>query len=135
MKLKYIILLIVMAVSVGIIITLYADASTYVTFETASENEGSEYHVIGELVKDSTMVYDPEKDPNHLEFYMTDSLHQVKKVIYHSPKPPDLERSEKVVIVGKMKGEHFHAQKILLKCPSKYNDGTLETTEYEATES
>ncbi|MBP9689444.1 MAG: cytochrome c maturation protein CcmE, partial [Bacteroidia bacterium] len=32
---------------------------------------------------------------------------------------------EKVVIIGKMNGENFEANKILLKCPSKYNEGQI----------
>lgn len=132
MKTKYIISIVVIAVAIGVILSMYGSTSSYVTFDQASLQEGKEVHVIGTLVTDSNMYYDPVKDPNHLEFYLGDSLNNVKKVIFHSPKPTDLERSEKVVIVGKMMNDEFHATGILLKCPSKYNDGKLEETEYNA---
>lgn len=132
MKPRYIIAIVLIAVGIAAIISLYGNASQYVTFDTAAATPGKEFHVIGELMKDSSMKYDPETDPNHLEFYLADSTHEVKKVIFHSPKPADLERSEKVVIIGKMEGEDFQASSILLKCPSKYNDGTLEESEYKA---
>lgn len=135
MKPRYIIALVLIAVGIAAIISLYGNASQYVTFETASATPGKEFHVIGELINDSAMKYDPIKNPNHLEFYLEDSTHAVKKIVFNSPKPADLERSEKVVIIGKVVNDEFHASKILLKCPSKYNDGTLEETEYNAVES
>jgi cytochrome c-type biogenesis protein CcmE len=36
--------------------------------------------------------------------------------------PPDFTKSEKVVVVGNYSGDVFHASKILLKCPSKYQE-------------
>jgi len=31
-----------------------------------------------------------------------------------------MEHSTSVVVIGKYSGEDFHAQKLLVKCPSKY---------------
>lgn len=135
MKPRFVIMIVLIGVAIAAIISMYGSSSQYVTFETAKANPEREYHVIGELVKDSTVLYDPIKDPNHLEFYMRDSLEGLSKVIFHSPKPADLDRSEKVVIVGKMGEEGFKASSILLKCPSKYNDGKLEETRHDAVES
>lgn len=132
MKPRYIIIIVMIAVAIAAVISLYGNASQYVTFDKASQHPDKEFHVIGELMKDSAMYYDPAIDPNHLEFYLMDSTHDIRKVIFNSPKPPDLEKSEKVVCIGKMEGEAFRASSILLKCPSKYNDGTLEETEYKA---
>jgi cytochrome c-type biogenesis protein CcmE len=39
--------------------------------------------------------------------------------------PPDFTRSEKVVVIGSYREGTFVATKILLKCPSKYQDQTL----------
>ncbi len=135
MKPRFIILIVVISVAIAAIVSLYGNSSEYVTFETAQGQQGKEFHVIGELVKDSAITYDPVIDPNHLVFYLKDSTHNTQKVIFHSPKPADLERSEKVVIVGEMKPDAFYASKILLKCPSKYNEGVLEEQSYEAKES
>ncbi|MGH2623137.1 MAG: cytochrome c maturation protein CcmE, partial [Sphingobacterium sp.] len=33
------------------------------------------------------------------------------------------------VLTGKMEGNTFHASKILMKCPSKYNQDQMEVTE------
>jgi cytochrome c-type biogenesis protein CcmE len=39
--------------------------------------------------------------------------------------PPDFTRSEKVVVVGSYHNDLFVADKILLKCPSKYQENKL----------
>jgi len=36
--------------------------------------------------------------------------------------PPDLEKSERIVLMGKMQQDYFECKDILLKCPSKYKD-------------
>jgi hypothetical protein len=33
----------------------------------------------------------------------------------------DFEKAERIVVVGKIKGEEFIASQVLMKCPSKYN--------------
>ena len=49
-------------------------------------------------------------------------LYHKTKVVYHNSKPTDLEKSERVVLKGKMEADHFECKDILLKCPSKYKD-------------
>jgi len=39
--------------------------------------------------------------------------------------PPDFLRSEKVVVNGNYQNSQFIAKKILLKCPSKYQEQKL----------
>ncbi len=67
-------------------------------------------------------MYDAIKDPNYLSFHAIDSLGNSAKVIYHNAKPAELELSERVVLKGKMQGNVFECDNILLKCPSKYKD-------------
>ncbi len=140
MKRTSIIALAVIAIAVGMIISTVGDASTYVSFKEARElaenGEEKDIHVVGELMKgpDGTpvgMKYQPSVDPNHFEFMMKDSLQNAVLVVYGKPKPQDMEKSEKVVVVGKMDLEQnrFMADQILLKCPSKYNNGELKEEE------
>jgi cytochrome c-type biogenesis protein CcmE len=44
------------------------------------------------------------------------------KVVYRNPKPADFERSEQIVIIGNVQKDIFVADKILMKCPSKYTE-------------
>ena len=122
MKTVNIIILVVIAIAIAIFAGAYGDSSTYTDFATAKKNAGQEYHVVGRLMKEKPMVYNPLLDANRFEFYLQDSLGNEAKVIYSEPKPTDFDRSDKVVVIGKFdeKGEIFIASKILLKCPSKY---------------
>jgi cytochrome c-type biogenesis protein CcmE len=126
--------LLAIAVGIGVIVSTSGDASSYVCFAEAKEMsaDGNEdkVHVVGSLPKDPSgniqgMVYEPEKDPNLFRFILKDEKQEETEVIYFKPKPADFERSEKVVVVGAMKDGHFEADKILMKCPSKYNEGEV----------
>jgi cytochrome c-type biogenesis protein CcmE len=66
--------------------------------------------------------YDPVNNPNYLSFYAVDSLGGRTRVVYRNSKPTDLERSERIVMKGRMQKDHFECNDILLKCPSKYKD-------------
>ena len=66
-------------------------------------------------------IYNPEVNANLFGFYLVDNEGLEKKVLYNGSKPQDFERSEQIVVVGKMDGDEFHASQILMKCPSKYN--------------
>jgi len=57
---------------------------------------------------------------------MTDKEGKECKVVLNQSKPQDFERSEEIVLKGKAVGEEFHATDMLMKCPSKYNDGNLQ---------
>lgn len=131
MKKSHIILLAIIAVAIGAIVSTFADSSTYGDFAMAKE-EGSEIHVVGKLNKDKELVYDPVKDANYFSFYLIDNKGQECKIVFNGTKPQDFERSEQIVITGKMQGDQFHADKILMKCPSKYTNDKVETKEFKA---
>lgn len=123
MKKGHIVAFVIIAVAIGMIISTFLDSSTYATFGEAMEQPGKEFHVSGTLNLNKDMVYNPEQNANLFSFYLVDSEGLEKKVMFNGSKPQDFERSESVVITGKMKGDAFLADKILMKCPSKYNDG------------
>jgi cytochrome c-type biogenesis protein CcmE len=127
MKRTSIIGLVIIALAIGAIVSMYGDASTYENFEVAKENPGKEYHIVGVLNREKEKYYDPQKDANYFTFYLIDEKGIESKVVYHNPEPADFDRSEKIVIVGSMEGEQFEASKILLKCPSKYTDNQVKT--------
>ncbi len=41
--------LVIIALAIGAIVSMYGDASTYENFEVAKENPGKEYHIVGVL--------------------------------------------------------------------------------------
>ena len=123
MKKIHILGIIIIAVAIGAILTTLNSTSTYASFTEASQSPDNEFHVVGKLDKEKEMVYDPQVDANIFTFYMKDNSGTEKKVILHKNKPQDFDRSEQIVLIGKVNGENFEASDILMKCPSKYNDG------------
>ena len=129
MKKSHLFVLAIIAVAAAIILSTTADASVYVGFgearQRAAEGNTTKVHVVGKLLRDGQkrpidLEYDPMKDPNYFAFTLVDTLQVAQRVVYNSPKPQDFDASEQVVITGNMRGQVFMADKILLKCPSKY---------------
>ena len=134
MKKSSIIGIIIIAIAIGVIISTYADSSTYGSFSEARESE-TELHVVGQLNKEKELIYDPQKDANYFAFFMKDKQGKECKVVFSGSKPQDFERSEEIVLTGKMVGDEFHASKILMKCPSKYTKDEVEVQEVQSTAS
>ena len=122
MKRTHIIILIGIASLIIGLLVFSVDFSTYDTINSAKAKEGKFVHIIAKLDKTQPIGYDPIKNPNYLEFYAVDSLGGKTKVVYHNNKPTDFEKSERIVLKGKMQKDHFECKDILLKCPSKYKD-------------
>lgn len=129
MKTQYIVAIIVIAVAITIIISMAGDASSYVTFAEAKELSDNGYkksiHVVGELPKTTSgeiigLIESPDK--RSFKFQMLDENGFRQQVLYANPIPADFTKSEQVVIIGSYREKFFVAEKILLKCPSKYQD-------------
>jgi cytochrome c-type biogenesis protein CcmE len=132
MKKSHIIAIVVIAAAIAIIITTAGDASTYVNFDQAyqmaSTGNTNQIHVVGDLKKDGAgEIIGLEKSGDNLSFsfILVDDNGKEQKVYYNEPMPPDFTKSEKVVVIGGYQKELFIAQKILLKCPSKYQEQKL----------
>ena len=123
MKRTHIIFLVaIAALIVALIVFSAGDFSTYETISSAKNKQGTYVHLIAKLDKTQPIEYDAVNNPNYLSFYAVDSLGGKTKVIFHNSKPTDLEKSERIVMKGKMQADHFECNDILLKCPSKYKD-------------
>lgn len=122
MKTSSIVILVLIAAAIGGLLMYSVDFSTYDTIQSAREKQGKYVHLIAKLDKSRPIQYDALKDPNYLSFYAVDSLGNSAKVVYFNPKPAELEKSGRVVLKGRMEGDVFRCDNILLKCPSKYKD-------------
>lgn len=123
MKKTHIFILVFVVAAIGVILSLFANTSTYTDFSAAVDNPGKEFHVIGKLAKDKPIDYNTKVDANKFTFYMTDQKGVERMVTYKGAKPQDFEKSEQVVVIGKIENNSFLASSLLIKCPSKYNDG------------
>lgn len=125
MKTSHILILVVIAIAIGILISTMGELSTYDTIESAKGKPGKFLHLIAKLDTSNgkEIEYDALKNPNYLSFHIIDSLGGSSKVVYMKGKPPtDMERSERMVLKGKMTDSVFMCDDILIKCPSKYID-------------
>ena|SRR5688572_33174192 len=129
MKKSHVFIIIIISVAVTIIISTSNDASTYVTFDQAyqmaSNGSKNNIHVVGELKKDPgghVIGIQPGEDKVSFSFIMIDESKKEQIVYHKQPMPQDFTRSEKVVVIGSYSGDTFIAEKILLKCPSKYQE-------------
>ena len=132
MKKSSLIGIVVIAIAIAVIVSTSSSASAYVTFDeayTMSENGKPEsIHVVGELKKNSRVEIvgvQPSSDRLTVEFILVDENMKEQTVFLNSPMPSDLLNSEKVVVIGGFRNERFMADKVLLKCPSKYEETTL----------
>jgi cytochrome c-type biogenesis protein CcmE len=122
MKKSHIIAILVIAIAIGAIITTMADSSTYATFSLAANHPSKTYHVVGKLNKSMPQEYNPKTDADVFSFFLVDNEGTEKKVVLNKARPQDFEKSEQVVVIGKMNDDKFVASDILMKCPSKYNN-------------
>jgi len=122
MKKGPIIAIIFIVLGVVALMSVLGDTARYRTFTEAAKNDSQTVKVVGTLSKDKPLVYNPEEDPNLFSFHMKDEDGKERRVVLNAAKPQDFEKSEKIVLTGKIKGDTFVASDILLKCPSKYKD-------------
>ena len=88
----------------------------YVTFAQAKTMSGS-VQVRGVLASERVMI---SEDGKGIKFKLRDDKGQEKLVVYKGTQPEGLEQSTSIVAVGKYQNEQFVAEKLLVKCPSKY---------------
>lgn len=122
MKKSQIALFILIAAVIGVMVINYASLSTSETFTSAQNNPGAEFKISGVLDKTKEVRYDPEMNADQTVFSMMDSEGKSETVYLAEAKPQGLEQSESIDLYGSYVDGEFHASKMLMKCPSKYND-------------
>lgn len=132
MRTRNIVFLVLIAlVMMGMLIPMLSETSnvfsSYTNFEAAKASQ-TDVHVVGEWV----MREQTEQQVDGFIFYLKDSTNYVQQVVYNDPKPVNFESAEKVVVIGRYEGEIFRAKKILMKCPSKYEENSVSGTEQAA---
>lgn len=141
MKKAHILGIVIIAIAIAVIVSTAGDASSYVSFKEAADlaakGQDKKVHVVGKLKKDNVgqivgLQYQPQIDPNYFTFILVDQNNEERQVVYSSPKPQDFERSEQVVIIGNIQQNQFVADKILMKCPSKYQENEIKVNSDES---
>lgn len=92
--------------------------SPYVTFQYAEEHPGKYVQVIGKRSRDTSVVH----DASGFTFTLVDDSGKSITAFHKGVKPQNFEHTEQVVLLGRFSSEKkiFEADKVLVKCPSKY---------------
>ncbi len=93
-----------------------SNLTPYVSFEEAART-GKKVQIAGSLVENSTEYLDASED---LRFSMADDKGHTLTVHYKGVKPGNFEEAVQIVAVGTYQKGVFHAEQLLVKCPSKY---------------
>ena len=90
----------------------------YVSFKEAKGKSGKFVQVIGKLKKSVPV----EHNEGEFTFALKDKDNTYMNILHKGNKPMNFEHAEQIVLLGKYdsKIEIFNADKILVKCPSKY---------------
>jgi cytochrome c-type biogenesis protein CcmE len=91
---------------------------SYVSFSEA-RNADSNVQVMGEI-QDTGASYEIES--GSFIFYISNDTGDRMKVIYRGTKPGNFDQATSVVCIGQYRDDAFYADKLLVKCPSKYQD-------------
>ncbi len=91
---------------------------SYVSFGEARA-ANSKVQVMGEILS-SGAIYDPES--GSFSFFITDETGDKMRVVYGGTKPGNFDQATSVLCIGKYENDAFHANKLLVKCPSKYQE-------------
>lgn len=101
------------AFSIG---TFSSSLTPYVSFAQAKSLHNN-IQIRGMLVPDSITYIEKGKV---LTFKLRDDSGEQVGVLYHGIRPDGFAQASSVVAIGTYQDGQFHATKILVKCPSKY---------------
>lgn len=117
MKLRHIIgLLVIVAFIAYSLMAFQTSLTPYVSFAQAKTSTGA-VQVRGALATDKITVAENGKT---VKFLLRDEAGEEVPVIYQGAKPEGIDQATSIVAVGKYQNGQFMAEKLLIKCPSKY---------------
>ena len=103
-----------------------SNLTPYVSFEEAAQSQ-RKVQVAGGLVENSTKYVDESQE---LRFTMVEEGGETMTVLYEGVKPGNFEEAVQIVAIGSYFDGAFHAEQLLVKCPSKYQGLEDDVKEY-----
>jgi cytochrome c-type biogenesis protein CcmE len=123
MKKGYIIAAVLAAGFLVLGVTAFRSTLTpYVSFDVAEKTQGA-VQVMGSLEKGSDH-YDATKQ--ELLFSLVDEHGRTMPVVYRGVKPANFKDAISIVAIGRFDSGAIQADKLLVKCPSKYQGQEVE---------
>lgn len=117
MNVKVLLAAALLLVAVGVGITSFKKSMTpYISFAEARHASGL-VQVNGKLADKNYVL---RRDEQFLEFKLRDSKDEILPVVYRGVIPGNFDQAVSIVAIGRYSGDHFEAENLLVKCPSKY---------------
>ncbi len=117
MNLKVIVAVALLAVAATVGVSSFKRTMTpYIGFAEARTASGL-VQVNGKLADKDYIL---KAEEQFLRFNLRDEKGDVMPVEYRGVIPGNFDQAVSVVAIGKFQGDHFEAQQLLVKCPSKY---------------
>lgn len=117
MNVKIVAALVLLAVAITVGVTSFRKTVTpYISFAEARTASGTVQ--VNGVLADKNYVARPEEQ--FLQFQLQDDRGHVMPVIYRGVIPGNFDQATSIVAIGKYAGDHFEAEQLLVKCPSKY---------------
>ncbi len=117
MNLKIILALALLVAGVAIGVSSFRKSVTpYITFAEARRTTGL-VQVNGNIADKNYVLKEREQ---YLSFNLRDQKGEVMPVVYRGVIPGNFDQATMVVAIGRFENDHFQAEQLLVKCPSKY---------------
>lgn len=101
----------------GIVTAFMKTSSPYVNIAQARQSNDDGLHLEGDIQQETVQMNAMQ---HLLTFEVKDANGERIQVVYNGIIPENFSEAHKVVAVGHMKGSQFESDKLLVKCPSKY---------------
>lgn len=123
MKQAYIIGILVIGLALGFTLWAFSSSMTpYVTVAVAKQSD-TPVQVRGNILRDKEHTPFYDKEHNALRFWIEDSKGERIEVIYKGGKPDAFDEADETAAHGMVKDGIFYSDKLIVKCPSKYDEG------------
>lgn len=117
MNVKIIAAIVLLGVGVALGVTSFRKSMTpYISFAEARQARGMVQ--VNGVLADKNYVLKPAEQ--FLEFKLKDGHGEVMTVEYRGTVPGNFDQATSVVAIGRYENGRFHAEELLVKCPSKY---------------
>ncbi len=117
MNVKVIVAIVLLAVAATVGVSSFKRTMTpYIGFAEARSASGL-VQVNGKLADKDYIL---KAEEQFLSFNLKDEHGDVMPVEYRGVIPGNFDQAVSVVAIGKFAGDHFEAEQLLVKCPSKY---------------
>jgi cytochrome c-type biogenesis protein CcmE len=127
MKNKYIFGSVIVAVFLFLMILLFTQSNIqYENDFNKVMTKEKKVKATGSWVKEKS--YELNKESKTFSFYLADQSGTQMKVVYEGTIPNNFESAVSVVVTGKYQDGYFHAEEILTKCPSKYEEQNVKSS-------